>query len=93
MGAAPAAHHHHDELLAIAPGRHRQVVPGLLGEARLQRLHAQGIVEEGDLAGVDAAAVDERLPAQEQPGGRVLLEQSQREHSHVPGGAALREVG
>src|SRR2546428_306447 len=48
--------HDHEELLAAAPGRHREVVACLLREARLQRLDAARVVEERDAAGRDPAA-------------------------------------
>src|SRR6187397_906683 len=65
--ARAGAQHDHEELLAVAPGRHREVVAGLVGEAGLERLHAARIAEERDVARVHTAVVDEGLAAQERP--------------------------
>src|SRR6185295_18185680 len=87
------AEHDHDELLPIAPGRDGQVIAGLEGESGLERLYAQGVVEEGNVSRVDAAAVDERLPAQHRPCRRVVLEKPGDEMGEIAGVASLGRVG
>ena len=67
LRARPSAEHDHQELLAVAPRRHGEVVAGLVGEARLERLHAARIPEERDVARVHPAVVHERLAAEQRP--------------------------
>src|SRR2546423_1706890 len=72
--ARARAEHDHEELLAAAPGGHGEVVACLLREARLERLHATRIAEERDVPRVDAAAIDECLPAEQRTRHRVVVD-------------------
>src|SRR5438552_19210397 len=51
----PRPEHDHEELLAVAPRGDRKVVPRLAREAGLERLDPARVVEERDVARVDAA--------------------------------------
>src|SRR5207247_8566793 len=83
----------HDELLPVAPRRHGQVVAGLESEPGLERLHTQRVVEQRNVARVDAPAVDERLPAQHRPRSGMVSEQPGDELGEVAGVATLGRLG
>jgi hypothetical protein len=70
--------HDQKEALARAPGGDGQVVARLVGEPRLQRLHAAGIVEERDAPAVHAPTVDEGLSAQDRARGGIVGDEVDR---------------
>ncbi len=87
------AEHDHHELLAAPPRGHGQVVAGLVGEAGLERLHPERVVEERNVPRIDPAAVDEGLPAQERAGRRVVVEQPCDQLRHVLRVRPLERIG
>src|SRR5262245_30849956 len=91
--AGARAQHDHHELLSPPPGRHGEVVPGLLGEPGLEGLHAPGVVEEWNVTRVDPAVVYERLAPEHAAGVRMVAEQAGRQLGEIAGRAPLAGVG
>src|SRR2546430_8363247 len=83
------AQHDEEKALTGAPGGDGEVVARFPGEAGLEGLHAPGILEEGNAAGVHAPAEIEAYSAEERPRGRVVLNEVADELRHVLRRAAL----